>query len=69
MKPREIRVAVGMSCVKVAKLARHSRHTVRVYEADPGAVEPEIRSELDELYCGLRDLLTKRRSEPPPFAA
>jgi predicted transcriptional regulator len=65
---KAVRVAVGLSCSKVAKLTKRSRHTVRVYEANPEAVEPEVQSDLDSFYAKLRDVLGAGRTESPPQA-
>lgn len=67
-KPKDVRIAVGLSAVKAGKLAGTSRQTVRLYEIDPNEVEPEQRAALDAVYADLRALLASR-SVPPPHAA
>jgi hypothetical protein len=56
-RPKEVRQAVGMSCSAVAKLAGRNRHTLRVYEANPEAVDDDVRAELDAVYGKLGELL------------
>jgi len=55
MTPREIRRAAGRSQIVVAVAARVSEPTLRLYEANPGAVTMERRARLDAVYAALHE--------------
>jgi transcriptional regulator with XRE-family HTH domain len=51
--PKEVRLALGVSQLRVAADANVSEPSVRVYEASRLSVTPPIRARLDPIYRAL----------------
>jgi len=57
MQARQVREALGLSLIQVAVGAQKAENTVRLYEANPTAVNRKSRAALDAYYAGLREHL------------
>jgi hypothetical protein len=53
MNPKQVRKAAGLSLIQAAVGAGKAENTVRMYEANRGAVSEESRAVLDAFYAGL----------------
>lgn len=72
MTPREIRLAAGVSQIRVAVQTDTSEPTVRLYEANPSAIRTRSkRARLDAFYTRLEHELNKHGlpADPDPRSA